>query len=339
MDAVERYLKTVASALPEEQRDDIIRELSEDIHSEIAEKENELGRALTEAEQKAALKTRGNPLLLAAGYRQDGRALVIGRQLIGPVLFPFYVKVLTFNLGLTSVVIGVIFLALQMSGNHVSVNEILSTCLLQLVIQLSAVTLIFTLVDRHMVKHPNAWDSSGVCFGAKLEKSPATEPGKRIPRVESFSVIVACAIAIVWITEVQSHPFLIFGPAAAFLKIAPIWYRMFFPIVLLNVFEIVRAIINLVRPDWVRFRDIYRVLLHIGGLFVLYYLLKAGTWVAVSANVADAADYATAANVVNQCIYYSLLLGAGLSTITLVVRITKLFRRPNRSTGSLAPTA
>ena len=51
MDAVKRYLKTVASALPEEQRDDIIRELSEDIHSEIVEKENAAGRFLSEAEQ------------------------------------------------------------------------------------------------------------------------------------------------------------------------------------------------------------------------------------------------------------------------------------------------
>src|SRR5215471_17134443 len=150
MEAVQRYQKTVASALPEEQRDDIIRELSEDIHSEIAEKENELGRTLTDTEQQAVLKTRGNPLLLAARYRQDGRSLVIGRQVIGPVLFPFYVKVLTFNLGLTSVVIGIIFLALDLSGHRVSFNDILSTCMLQLFIQLSAVTLIFTLVDRHM---------------------------------------------------------------------------------------------------------------------------------------------------------------------------------------------
>src|SRR5215467_243884 len=161
MDWVDRYLRAVAKALPAEQRDDIVSELSEDIRSEIEDKENQLGRPLAESEQKALLTQRGNPLLLAARYRQDHRALVIGRQLIGPVLFPFYVRVLTFNLGLTSVVIGVIFLALQMSGHWVGFNEMLSTCLLQLFIQLSVVTLIFTLVERHLANHPDRWDLSG----------------------------------------------------------------------------------------------------------------------------------------------------------------------------------
>jgi hypothetical protein len=105
MDLVDRYLKAVENALPAAQRQDILRELSEDIQSEMEDKQNELGRALTEEEQQALLKQRGNPLLPAARYRQDHRSLAIGRQLIGPVLFPFYVKVLSFNLGLTFVII------------------------------------------------------------------------------------------------------------------------------------------------------------------------------------------------------------------------------------------
>ena len=83
MDLVDRYLKAVENALPEAQRQDILSELSEDIHSEMEDKQSELGRALTEEEQQALLKQRGNPLLLAARYRQDHRSLAIGRQLIG----------------------------------------------------------------------------------------------------------------------------------------------------------------------------------------------------------------------------------------------------------------
>ena len=66
MDLVDRYLKAVAKALPEAQREDIIRELTEDIQSEMEDKQSELGRELTEAEQESLLKQRGNPLLLAA---------------------------------------------------------------------------------------------------------------------------------------------------------------------------------------------------------------------------------------------------------------------------------
>jgi hypothetical protein len=77
---------------------------------------------------------------------QDHRTVAFGRQLIGPILFPFYIKVLSFNLGLTLIVIATIFVALGVSGQKISFNDILSTCLLQLFIQSGVVTLIFALI-------------------------------------------------------------------------------------------------------------------------------------------------------------------------------------------------
>ena len=61
MDLLDLYMNAVAKGLPEAQREDIIRELSEDIRSEMEDKEAELRRPLTEAEQQAILKRRGNP--------------------------------------------------------------------------------------------------------------------------------------------------------------------------------------------------------------------------------------------------------------------------------------
>ena len=74
MNLVDRYLKTVAKALPEAQREDIIRELSEDIRSEMEDKQSELRRPLTKEELEGLLRKRGNPLLVAAKYRQDQRS-------------------------------------------------------------------------------------------------------------------------------------------------------------------------------------------------------------------------------------------------------------------------
>src|SRR5215472_1628876 len=191
METVDRYLKAVAKALPESQREDIIRELSEDIRSEMEDKQDELGRPLTEAEQKALLKQRGNPLLLAGRYHQDNRRVAFGRELIGPVLYPFYIKVLSFNLGLTFVVIGTLFVALSLSGQRIRFNDILSSCLLQLVIQLGVVTLIFSLVEKSLTKHPDRWDLSGTCggirLGVKIEKgvSLPIDRSKWISRFES----------------------------------------------------------------------------------------------------------------------------------------------------------
>jgi len=342
MELVDRYLKAVAKALPEAQREDIIRELSEDIHSEMEDKQSELGRSLTAAEQESLLKQRGNPLLLAARYRQDHRSLVIGRPLIGPVLFPFYVKVLCFNLGITILVTATIFVALSVSGQNISFNQVFSICLLQLLIQLGVVTLIFSLVQRHLTKNPDRWDLSGARGGLRLdlktEKNVSLRLERGTPQVSRFdsvSIIVASVVALVWLTEVQKAPFLILGPAAAFLKLAPIWYQVYFPIVLLTVAEIVRAVINLFRPDWTRFRSVFSIGMHCAGLALIYFLLKGGSWVVPVDSTADGgSQYAHAAGIVNQWIRYSLVLTAAFVCVMLVLRIIRLVRALRRQTGT-----
>jgi hypothetical protein len=346
MNLVDRYLKAVAKALPEAQREDIVRELSEDIRSEMEDKAGELGRPLTESEQQALLKRRGNPLVLAGRYRQDYRTLAFGRQLIGPVLFPFYVRVLSFNLGLTFAVIAIIFIALGVSGQKVGVNDVLSSCLLQLFIQLGAVTLIFSLIERHLTKNPDRWDLSGTCGGLRLDlkigknSSLPIERGQWISRFESVSIIIASTVALIWVTGVQRYPFLILGPAASFLKLAPIWYQVYFPIVLLTVAEIVRATINLVRPDWTRFRAVYNIVSHSGGLVVVYYLIRSGSWVAAVGPATEITEqYAHSIAIVNQWTYFALLVAAILSVVMLVVKVTRLVRSLRRGAGSPSVTA
>jgi len=325
---LERYLKNVAKGLPETQNEDIVRELREDIQSEMEDRERELGRALTEDEQMAMLRQRGNPWVLAARYRQDGRSVAFGKELIGPVLFPFYLKVLSFNLGLTSVVVGVIFAALALSGHGVRAGDMFSTFLLQLFIQLSVVTLIFTLIERHLAEHPDRWNLGGTCGTLRLdtkvaENMPVPFEGKRkIARLESVSIIIASAVALVWMTGVRTYPFLILGPAASFLKLAPVWYQAYFPIVLLTVAEIVRAVINLVEPDWVLFRHVYGLFVHAGGLLVVYYLIRGGVWL-----IPESGGPTSALQVLNQVIYGVLIVTAATSGTTLAVRSVKLVRK------------
>jgi hypothetical protein len=332
---LERYLKNVAKGLPGTQREDILQELREDIQSEMEDKERELGRALSDAEQMTVIKKRGNPLVLAARYRQDQRSVAFGRRLIGPVLFPFYVKVLSFNLGLTAVVIGTIFLVLGLSGQKLSVGSIFSTCLLQLLVQFAIVTSIFTLVEKQFAKNPDKWDLSGKCAGLRFDlnadklstESVPTE--RRISRLESVSIIIACTVALIWLAGVKNYPSLILGPAAAFLKLTPIWYQVFFPIGLLTTAEIVRAAVNLVRPDWVLFRQVYGLFVHAGGLMVVYYLIRAGVWVMTE----QGEQHAQGAVIVNQLIYYALLATGAFSGAMLVVRLIRVIRGAGGRTG------
>ena len=71
MELIDRYLQSVKWALPRKQQDDVIRELSDEILSQVEEKETALGRPLTEDEQVALLKQLGHPMLLASRYRKQ----------------------------------------------------------------------------------------------------------------------------------------------------------------------------------------------------------------------------------------------------------------------------
>ena len=337
MDLVDSYVNAVAKGLPEEQRADIIGELSEDIRSEMDERQKDLGRPLTQDEQESLLKKRGNPWLLAARYRQDNRSVAFGRQIIGPVLYPFYVKVLSFNLGLTFLIVGGIFFALRLAGQNISVGDMVSTCTLQFFIQFSVVTLIFSVVEQNLAKHPDRWHIKGMGgkfrldlnierdIQVRMEQARMGSQMRGVSRFESVSIIVASAVALVWWSSVQSHPFLIFGPAAALFNLAPIWHQIYFPIVVLTDLEIVRAVINLARPDWTQFRALARVILQAGGLAVMWFAMKAGSWVTIANPSADTAGkFVHVAHIVNQCFLYGLVSAAIFSAAMIIFRITEL---------------
>ena len=65
MELIERYLQAVKFALPQAQQDDIIKELRDNILSQVEDKEAELGRPLAGSEQVELLKkiNRNNILL------------------------------------------------------------------------------------------------------------------------------------------------------------------------------------------------------------------------------------------------------------------------------------
>jgi len=330
MDPLERYLNNLSKLLPTAQRDDIIRELSEDIRSEMDDKREELGRALNEQEQIDLLNRRGNPLKVAAAYQQEHRSLAFGRQWIGPVLFPFYIRVLTFNLSLTFFILTIIFAGLYFGGQTVHVNEVFSNFLLQIFLQFSAVTVIFALIERHLAKNPSHWTTRQV----QSLHLPGTEKNPReVSRLESISIIIASAVALIWMQAVWSHLFLIFGPAASFLRLAPIWHQIYWPTVAIIFASMLRATVNLVRPDWVRFRAVSRIIFDAAGLFLLFVLIRAQYWVVLAGEAAnETAHKAHMLQVVNQWTYYALWIAAAFAiaeTISHIVRFVRTIHRPS----------
>jgi hypothetical protein len=84
MTLTERYLKAVAAQLPKASREDIIAELSDAIQTRMEEREEQLGRPLTEADEEAVLREFGHPLSVAARYGSGPQ------HVVGPELYPWW---------------------------------------------------------------------------------------------------------------------------------------------------------------------------------------------------------------------------------------------------------
>jgi hypothetical protein len=85
MELLDRYLQAVREYLLHSRHDDVVKELGDNILSQMEDQAAELGRPLNESEQAAILKQFGHPLVVAAPYRR-----LPMQQLVGPKLFPLY---------------------------------------------------------------------------------------------------------------------------------------------------------------------------------------------------------------------------------------------------------
>jgi hypothetical protein len=342
MELLDQYLKSVRSCLPAAQRDDIVSELSENIRAQIEDKEGELGRPLSEGEVEAILKQHGHPLVVASRYRQDQSSVAFGRQIIGPVLFPFYIRVLEFNLGLTGIAILIVLTALFASGKSITLVDSLPVFLYQFLIQFGVITVIFGLAEHHWSKFPDRWDPRGLkhpwhpVFAMQTGEPDGKQDSRRVSRFDSIAQFVALGISIGWLRVAQRFPFMIFGPAATFIKPAHIWHQFYWPVVLLALAGMVQAGVNLFRPDWVRLPAIYRLVSNVAWITILVFLLKAGNWI-VLADIpgASAESYRRTVEILNHSLIYALI---GLSVVA-AYDIFRNLRRLFRAQENHAPSS
>jgi hypothetical protein len=110
MELIERYLHAVEFWLPKGQRQDILAELAEDIHAQVEERQEALGRGLNGDEVAALLQARGRPVMVANRFQPQ-------RSLIGPVLFPIYLFVVK-TVGLFYLIPGFLVTALIYHAQH-----------------------------------------------------------------------------------------------------------------------------------------------------------------------------------------------------------------------------
>ena len=321
MELLDRYLNAAKPFLPEEQRADILKELSENIREQMDDRASELGRPLQEAEQEALLRQFGHPVIVAGRYRQDQRSVTFGRRLIGPELFPFYWKVLQINVGITAIILLLITIARFAMDTSFTVSEGFSTALFALSIQFGIITLIFTAAESSLTKFPDLLRSEKAFPFRFFDEASDQRPpsGSRVSRLESFSQLVALAVFTPWFLSVLRSPETLFGSAAAHFQLTPVWDQVYYPLLLLALFSMAQAGINLLRPEWVKFRSVANLVMDTGAIALIGFLAMAGKWIVLTGSSEPLNDGVYRLLIwANQSIFYTLLV-AGLIFLAITI--------------------
>lgn len=279
MQLLERYLQAVKFWLPKEQKEDIVAELSEDIHSQIDEKEAELGRKLNEVELESILKQRGRPILVANRYLPQ-------QHLIGPVLFPIYLLVLKIVMLCYVVPWTVTWIALLIfnSGHAAKFSghswvETLGSLWASLwgtaFLAVSTVTLVFAILERVQLNSHflEEWNP---------RKLPPVNNPNVISRFNSIVELAANLLFCVWWTTNMSSQ-LVLNEVNLRISLAPAWHYFFWGFLLVAVVNIALAIANCARPYWTARRAALRLVNDIAGSVLFCWLLKSNLLVEIAA--------------------------------------------------------
>ncbi len=294
MELLDRYLFAVKKHLPWQRQDDILAELRANLESQLEEKEAALGRPLTRGEWEDWLRELGHPIQVAARYRPQ-------QYLIGPGIFPTYWYVLKMAMGWTLAIyaiVSAVLIATQIlhaGGVMDHITEAIAAQIAEaiarapgILINVAAwVTLIFAVLEfttaRGLVKLPPIpgmqWDWNPSELPPVQEKRPAY--GK-MPRSYALAVaeVIFGILLLTWLLLVPHHPYLLFGPGAAYLeslpyRLAPIWWTFYWWIVALNLVQLAWKFIDLERGAWQGPRTIQNIVSGAMGLIPLAILLTA----------------------------------------------------------------
>jgi hypothetical protein len=242
--------------------------------------------------------------------------VAFGRELIGPALFPFYLKILGIVMGISLAVYAVVTVALAATGATRTFGDVMTTVIMQIAIQFAVVTGIFTAVDSYLPTMP---------WSARQLPAPqaATRHRARVSRLESLAEIVGGVVVVGWLLFAYNRPALLFGPTLESYRLGPVWQQVFVPTLLVLGVSVARAVVNLFRPEWVHMKRVVSVVTDVAALGIVAYLLQANHRVVLAnGNVAPGS--------VNEFVYYGLLATSLGFLVVIAMDVWKLIRGEQR---------
>lgn len=321
MELLDRYLKTVGTYLPKSHRADILQELAENIRSQMDDREAELGRPLNDAEQEAILKQVGNPLVVAGRFQKDQWTLAFGRLLIGPALFPLYAKVLSINLAITLVICIASAVVLADLGKSVTPFGTVPAVLLQLLLQFSIITVIFTVAEKSLAGAGDRWNPR------KPSTALPMPQGTRRVFTSLVEVVVGLVFLYWWISA-RSYVPGILSSIGSGLHAGQGLHVMYLAIWVLTAAGIALSAFTLFSPQGTVLSGYARPAIDGMFLAVLCVSIVAGHWVVLGAASGQASHVSPAVvEKLNEWIRLSLIVTAGGAAIQLFFAVRRIMKR------------
>jgi len=322
MPLLDRYLDAVRFWLPRGQKDDILAELSDDLHGAIESRQSALGHPLTDSDLAALLKERGHPMVVANGY-------VPQRSLIGPRLFPLYaftLKIVALA-GLTpwTLVWAIVLLevpgaAPAGAGVSSKLMTVWSVFWLGASTLFGIITLIFALVERF---EPDA----GLMKRWDPRRLPATIA--EIPRFKSATNLALLVMFGLWWSVYLSSRQISLG--SLHVTLTPRWAIFYYSNLALIAIGVVLAAVNLARPHWTRARALTQLAVDALNCTLAGWMLKAQLLAAIEVTGVPTERTAAVTAAINlwagRAMPLAVLVGAAV-VIWDVYRLNRLRDRP-----------
>jgi hypothetical protein len=303
MELIDRYLQAVGFWLPNRQKQDIINELSEDIRSEVDEREAELGRCLNQFEIAGILKERGRPVIVAGRYLPQ-------QHLIGPVLFPIYNLVLKIVLICYLTPWLLVWVGMFAFSPRYRFERLHGLGLMRdwstlwgiAIFTFGIITAVFAILERVQGRKNflGNWNP--------LELPKVSKEKRKSPRVKGIADAVAsCVFIVTWLAMPQFlHS--VFPEIGSVFSFAPQWQQYYWPVLALMLLTLGHQAVTLSRPQWTWVRPAGQLAVTLLSLQIVYTLLNVRPALILLSPAVNQARHGDLVINLNKVIYLWLLM-------------------------------
>ena len=311
MELLDRYLQAVSFWLPRNKKYDIIAELSEDLLSQIEDKEAALGHPLNQDEQVELIKRCGPPMMVAGSYLPQ-------QQFMPPVMFLIYRFVIKIVLLWVLVPLFVIvsagpFIAAQ---NHPLALIATAVFYFQAaVFSVGMITIVFGFIAKFKPgMGQERWDPR------KLPRIRTPRDPQHISRFGSALEVAWNLLFVLWWVDFFRLP-VGYGQEGDVVRVVmlPVWHNFFWPILAVSLAALVLASVNLARPWWTRMRASFRLTIDSAALVISLFLLRTGYYADIAGTRLSSAKVMEATHWLNLilqitfgCMAVAFAIGVGM---------------------------